>query len=143
MRYVKVFLLLILGAVASAQARPIGQQQTPPPDTSATQQQIDKETPEEAFHNIMAETFHAMEEGDFQPIKIRAGELAQKATTWAEDEARKGSITPETKPLFARLVDGANDLAHAIDQRESDEQIEHELAMLHDLMHEIMEKRRN
>lgn len=142
MRYFRLLLLLALGFTACAQAKPAGLKQTPP-DTRTVQQQIDDETPEEAFHNIMAETFHAMEDGDFHPIKTRSREFAQKAKAWADDEMVKGRVTEENKSLFSTLVDDSNALEQMIGRSEPDSAIDRELTSLHDLMHEIMEKLRN
>ena len=34
------------------------------------------------FHKVMSQTFHPVEEGNFQPIRERSGEMVEKATAW-------------------------------------------------------------
>lgn len=42
-----------------------------------------------AFHDVMSATFHPMEEGDLNPIRSRAKEMAAKAIEWANSTPPK------------------------------------------------------
>ena len=47
-----------------------------------------KWTEKDAFHEVMSKTFHPAEEGKFEPIKARSGEMLEKAIAWKKSTER-------------------------------------------------------
>jgi hypothetical protein len=90
-----------------------------------------------AFHDIMSATFHPMEEGDFKPIRSRAGEMAAKAKQWADSTPPKIYARPEIKKNVAKLAQESNALAELVTRNAGDAQIKQSLSALHDRYHEI------
>ncbi|MBI4750869.1 MAG: hypothetical protein HY774_20515 [Acidobacteria bacterium] len=56
-----------------------------------------------AFHTVMSNTFHPMEEGDYKPIRARANEMAQKAKEWADSTPPKDFDKPSINSCFTNL----------------------------------------
>lgn len=90
------------------------------------------------FHKVIAQTFHPMEEGNFEPIRKRSGELYEKALAWQNakapseyDNAKIANtlkqLTAETKRLDDAIKGGANDAA-----------ITDGLTKVHDTFHTIV-----
>ena len=90
-----------------------------------------------AFHDVMSATFHPMEEGDFKPIRSRAGEMAANAKQWAESRPPTIYDKPEIKANVAKLAQESKALAALIAKKASDAQIKQSLSALHDRFHEI------
>ena len=90
-----------------------------------------------AFHDVMSATFHPMEEGDFKPIRTRAGEMAAKAKQWADSTPPKIYARPEIKKNVARLAQESKALAGLVAGNAGDAQIKESLSALHDRYHEI------
>jgi hypothetical protein len=90
------------------------------------------------FHEVMSETFHPSQEGNFAPIKARIGEMVQKA------EALKSSTIPadynnkKVKKAVAQLVKDSKTLQAKIASGASDEEIKTSLSQLHDVFHKIV-----
>ena len=90
-----------------------------------------------AFHDVMSATFHPVEEGDFKPMRSRAGELAAKAKQWAGSTPPKMYDKPEIKTNVAKLAQESKALAALVAKKASDAQIKESLSALHDRFHEI------
>src|SRR4030095_5993544 len=70
----------------------------------------------DAFHEVMAKTFHPAEEGKLEPIRNRSQEMLDKATTWQNSTAPEGYNQKAVKKSLKELVKGAkeiNDLVRA------------------------------
>ena len=91
-----------------------------------------------AFHQVMSQTFHPMEEGDLKPIRSRAAEMAEKAKLWHESTPPKTYDKPEIKEKLAKLVGESKSLAGLVADNAADEQIKQSLMALHDRFHEII-----
>jgi hypothetical protein len=90
------------------------------------------------FHKVIAQTFHPMEDGNYDPIRKRSSELYEKALAWQNakapaeyDNAKIAStlkqLTAETKRLDDAIKGGANDAA-----------INEGLTKIHDTFHTIV-----
>lgn len=92
----------------------------------------------EAFHKIMSATFHPSEEGNFEPIKTRIGELVEAAakmnTSTVPAEFNKSEILETSKKMEA----DARALEEKIKANSTNEEIKKELVALHDTFHKIV-----
>lgn len=91
------------------------------------------------FHIVMSQTFHPLEEGNYQPIRDRIGEMVEKAILW------KNSPIPEEytsvkgiKKNLKLLVKNSAALDGKIKSGCSDEVIAKDLTRLHDVFHNII-----
>jgi hypothetical protein len=91
----------------------------------------------EAFHGVMAKTFHPMEDGDLKPIMARAGEMATKAQQWANSKAPKEFDKPAIKDLLSKLTEESKALADLVASKASEDDIKKSLTALHERFHEI------
>jgi len=91
----------------------------------------------ETFHEVMAKTFHPMEEGNLTPIKTRASELSDKALAWADAKPPKQFDKPEIKELLGKLKTESKALTDLIAAKGSDDDIKKSLTALHERFHEI------
>ena len=93
----------------------------------------------EAFHKIMSVTFHPSEEGNFEPIRTRIGEMVEAAaklnTSTVPAEFNKPDILENAKKLEA----GARALEEKIKANASNEELKTDLTALHDTFHKIVE----
>lgn len=91
------------------------------------------------FHKVMSQTFHPLEEGNYQPIRERSGEMFEKAITW------KTSIIPVDysnvkgiKKSLKQLVKKSASMDKKIKANCSDDVIKADLTALHDIFHDII-----
>lgn len=92
------------------------------------------------FHAVMGATFHPSEKGDYNPIKKRSGELADKATAWSKSDYPKGYDQAVIAPILEKLVLESKTLDTRVKEGASDAEIGKLLGALHDRFHEIVEK---
>jgi DUF2911 family protein len=104
---------------------------------TASAENNDKWTELSVFHDVMSQTFHPMEEGDLKPIRSRAGEMAQKASQWADSKPPRIYDQPEIKKNLVELADESKALAALVAAKASDTQIKESLTALHDRFHAI------
>lgn len=97
----------------------------------------------DAFHEVMAKTFHPAEEGKFEPIRTRSQEMLDKATAWQNSTAPAGYNQKAVKKSLKELVKGAKQINDLIKTNTSDDILKTKLSKLHDVFHEIMEKCEN
>lgn len=108
-----------------------------PAAMTASAEDSDKWNELSAFHDVMSATFHPMEEGDFKPIRSRAGEMAAKAKQWADSAPPRVYDKAEIKANVTKLAQESNALAALAASKASDTQIKVSLNALHDRFHEI------
>ncbi|MFN8002071.1 MAG: hypothetical protein U0X75_13760 [Acidobacteriota bacterium] len=106
--------------------------------SAATVQANDKWAELDAYHNVMSQTFHPAEDGKLEPIRKRAGELADKAKQWLESKPPKVYESADIKALLVKLNAESKALADAIANGAKDEQLKKDLTALHDRFHEII-----
>jgi hypothetical protein len=97
----------------------------------------------DAFHEVMAKTFHPAEEGKLEPIKTRSQEMLDKATAWHNSTAPKGYNQKAVKKSLKDLVKGAKEINNLVKEKAADDVLKTKLSRLHDVFHEIMEKCEN
>ncbi|HMQ90095.1 MAG TPA: hypothetical protein PKB07_20990 [Flavilitoribacter sp.] len=91
-----------------------------------------------AFPTVMSETFHPMEEGNFEPIRTRSGEMVQKAKALAKAKIPAEFNNPKMADAVKRLAKGSSKLNKMIKKKATDEQLTASLTGLHDVFHEIV-----
>ena len=94
----------------------------------------------EAFHTVMAQTFHPSEEGNLQPIKARSGELAEKAKILKKSAIPSTYQKPGVKETLALLAKESKALDKIVRKKKADAEISKALVALHDRFHQVMEK---
>ena len=92
----------------------------------------------EAFHKVMSTTYHPAEEGNFEPIKTRIGEMVEAAgklnTNPVPAEYNKQDILDAAKKLEA----DSKVLEDKIKANATNEEIFKDLNVLHDTFHTIV-----
>jgi hypothetical protein len=93
----------------------------------------------DAFHDVMSQTWHPVEEGNYEPIKERADEMATAAKNWKESTIPSGyTAQKDIKKKLKELAKESKELAKEIKGGCSDEEIKKELEELHELFHAIV-----
>ncbi|MCB9285160.1 MAG: hypothetical protein H6563_13875 [Lewinellaceae bacterium] len=90
------------------------------------------------FHGVMSQTFHPMQEGDFQPIRERSGEMAAKAKAVAKSAIPEEYKSKEILVAVKQLAKDSKALDKLIKKNGTDEAIGKSLTALHDVFHRIM-----
>lgn len=94
----------------------------------------------DAYHTVMAATFHPAEEGNLKPLMERAGELAEKA------KALKASAIPEkfqkegVKTSIKLLAKESKAIDKFVKTKPSDADLTKSITALHDRFHQVMEE---
>ena len=99
-----------------------------------------KWTEMENFHGVMSTTFHPAEEGKFEPIRTRSGEMVEKATAWKNSTAPAGYNQEAVQKILVKLVKGAKKVNNLVQKSASDADLKEQLTAVHDIFHEIAEK---
>ena len=90
------------------------------------------------FHEVMSQTFHPAEEGNFEPIKTRSEEMVVKAEallkTDIPQEFRTNSILASAEKLQLK----SKMLNKLVLSKASNEEIMKSLTELHSIFHEII-----
>lgn len=91
------------------------------------------------FHKVMSQTFHPLEEGNYQPIRDRIGEMVEKATLWQNSPIPKEYTSVKgIKKNLKLLVKNSSALEEKIKSGCSEEVIAKDLTRLHDVFHNII-----
>ena len=90
------------------------------------------------FHGVMSQTFHPMQEGDFQPIRERSGEMAAKAKAVAKSTIPAAYNSKEILVAVKQLAKDSKALDKLVRKNGTDEAIGKSLTALHDVFHRIM-----
>lgn len=91
-----------------------------------------------AFHQVMSQTFHPMEEGNYAPIKARSAEMMQKADALAASTAPAEFNKPEVLKAVKKLKADSKKLNDLVTKKASDEVLKKSLTALHDTFHQIV-----
>lgn len=89
------------------------------------------------FHMVMAQTYHPMEDGDFNPIRNRSGEMVEKAKALSTADIPNSFRTTPIKNAINELVSGAESLDKLVKKKAKNDKIEASLTKLHDTFHKI------
>jgi hypothetical protein len=93
----------------------------------------------EAFHTVMAETFHPAEDGNLQPVRDRASDLLARATTWQASTVPLGYDREKTARSLTTLVDKCKQVEAAVKAKKSDTELMNLITEAHDAFHAIVE----
>jgi hypothetical protein len=92
----------------------------------------------EAFHKIMAATFHPSEEGNFEPIRTRIGEMVEAAAKLNTSTVPAEYNKPEILETAKKLETDARALEEKIKANVTNEELGKDLSALHDTFHKIV-----
>lgn len=90
------------------------------------------------FHKVMAQTFHPMEDGNYQPIRERSGEMFEKARLLSESKIPAEFNKPEMLQAIQELNVGSRKLDAMIKNKATDDEVNKSLTALHDTFHKIV-----
>jgi hypothetical protein len=90
------------------------------------------------FHDIISETFHPVEEGKFDPVKARSGELYDKADKLSKSAIPEKYDRPEIKTALKELVEKADELYRQVKKRGKEDKIKQDITAVHDTFHKIV-----
>jgi hypothetical protein len=90
------------------------------------------------FHKVMAQTFHPSEEGNYEPIRSRIGEMYDKAMAWAESTPPKEYDKPEVKSTIKEMTGQIVALRAMIDKKASNDELKPKMEALHETFHKIV-----
>lgn len=92
----------------------------------------------DAFHEMMAMTFHPAEEGDLAPVMEHAGDLVTRANEWKKSTPPSEFNKPEIKKNLALLAKESKSLQKMVKKQKSEAEIKQAIYALHDRFHTIM-----
>lgn len=142
MRKLIITFLALTGLAACTQPKSDSKTAEQKPEAAKSDAQVASKTLKtwealDAFHNVMAETYHPLEDGDFKPIRARASELAARAQDWANSPTPENYVTkPEFKAVMDSLVKESQALAEMIAKNAPDNEVKAALTALHDRFHQ-------
>ncbi len=111
----------------------IAQAQEKEPETATVWQEM------EAFHTVMSQTWHPLEEGNYAPIRERSGEMAEVAAAWKKSKIpAEYAAQKDIKKNLKELAEETAELDKEIKAGCTDEEIKEDLQELHDLFHTIV-----
>jgi hypothetical protein len=90
------------------------------------------------FHEVIAHTFHPMEEGNFKPIRERSGELYKAAQNLTASKIPADLNTTEVKNAVRKLNNETAELDRIIKDKATDEQVKTSLTAVHETFHKIV-----
>lgn len=90
------------------------------------------------FHKVMSQTYHPTEEGNFEPIRSRVGEMYDKAVAWMNSTAPKEFDKPEVKSTLKELTGQIIALKAMIEKKATNEELKPKMEALHDTFHKIV-----
>lgn len=89
------------------------------------------------FHMVMAQTFHPAEEGKFEPIRERIGEMVSKAKLLNNNPMPTSFATPEMKKATETILKGAEEINKLVSKKADNKKLMDKLTKLHDDFHVI------
>ena len=95
---------------------------------------------QQAFHGVMAATFHPAEEGNFAPLKQKSGELVKKATAWSKGVYPAGYDKKAIAPILKKLVAESKMLDAKVKAGAKNDELNKLITALHDRFHQVAEK---
>lgn len=89
------------------------------------------------FHSFMSSTFHPSEEGNLQPLKMKADSLLIAAKAWQASAIPSSFKAAETKTQLEKLVKYCTGIADAVHAGASDDSLKGLIAEAHEVFHKI------
>ena len=90
------------------------------------------------FHKVMAQTFHPSEEGNYEPIRSRIGEMHEKAVAWMNSTPPKDYDKPEIKSTMKEMLGQIVALQGMIEKKATNEELKPKMEELHETFHKIV-----
>ncbi len=91
------------------------------------------------FHKVMAQTFHPCEDGNFVPLRTRAGELLAKAILVSASKPPVSKDKPAVHKALANLEEQCEKIYELVEKNAKDEVLLKEMTKAHDLFHQVEE----
>ncbi|RYD52047.1 MAG: hypothetical protein EOP52_07665 [Sphingobacteriales bacterium] len=91
-----------------------------------------------AFHEIMSQTFHPAEEGNFEPIRNRSGEMVTRVKTLIAQPFPEPYRTADMKVVVANLEQQVVKVDQMVKEKISDQELMAALNQAHDNFHKIV-----
>lgn len=105
---------------------------------AAAQSKFDAWPQLKEFHKVMSQTFHPVEEGNYEPIKTRIGEMVEKANALVSNPIPAEFNNKKVKKACVKLAKDSKKLQAKITAGATDEEIKTSLTALHDVFHTIV-----
>ncbi len=96
------------------------------------------EEAKEAYHLVMAGTFHPAEEGDFKPLREQYKDLIKSAQAWNKMEIPEDLDKEKLKEKLKMLITESKGIGKLVDKSASDETLKTAIFALHDVFHDIV-----
>ncbi|CAN5487766.1 hypothetical protein BH11BAC1_BH11BAC1_13590 [soil metagenome] len=90
------------------------------------------------FHKVMAQTFHPSEEGNYEPIRSRIGEMYDKAVAWMNSTPPKEFDKPEVKSTLKEMTGEIIAIKAMIENKATNEELKPKMEALHETFHKIV-----
>ncbi len=90
-----------------------------------------------AFHKVMAQTYHPAEKGDLNPIRKRSGELMEAMKNLIGNPFPDAYRTSDMKVAVANLEDRVTGVYKMVEAKAGDEELMKGLTEAHDAFHKI------
>jgi hypothetical protein len=92
----------------------------------------------DAYHKVMAGTFHPAEEGNLEPLKKKHNVLTYQASEWAALPIPKEMRSKELKNSLKMLKQESKSIGKLVMNGASDEELTKAMFALHDVFHTIV-----
>ena len=106
-------------------------------NTISAQSTFEKWPAIKEFHEVMSQTFHPVEEGDFAPIKARSEEMMKKAALLQTDIPKEFK-TDSILASVGKLEKNSKELHEIVTSGATNDVILKSITELHDIFHEIV-----
>lgn len=90
-----------------------------------------------AFHKVLAQTFHAAEKGDFKPLRNLSGALYAKAILLQDSDVPKPLLKPEVSLALVRLEKKCASLNKLVGKNAREKSLMKMMNGVHDIFHEV------
>lgn len=90
-----------------------------------------------AFHKVLAETFHAAEKDNFKPIRDLSGALYAKSILLQDSDIPKPLLKPEVSSALIRLEKKCASLNKLVAKNAKEKSIMKMISAVHDVFHEV------
>ena len=90
-----------------------------------------------AFHKVLAQTFHAAEKGDFKPLRNLSGALYAKAILLQDSDVPKPLLKPEVSLALVRLEKKCASLNKLVGKNAREKSLMKRMNGVHDIFHEV------
>ena len=93
----------------------------------------------DAYHDLMAGTWHPAKENDLKPTRAKADSLAAAAKAWSESKAPMACDNKAIKDAIAEVVAGTTKVLHLVHGNAADAELKSAMHDVHERF-EVVEK---